>query len=209
MKKTRFTTTGILVTSLLCGFSSLGQVKIIGFSPEHGLAWTNRAATDVRASPVYRVEGASALTGPWQTLTNTSQTSLADLQAISPSAAFYRVTWTNGQAWSYAGYSGQSLIATGMLYVGVSDPSPCIIDGGAYDLAPGSAYRSGFGTLAPVSCGQLDYDTIAFSPYSFDDYFYVEVVSAGTENWSGNWSWVGFLTTVDGTFVATRIVNGP
>jgi hypothetical protein len=213
MQRQRVMTTKKSILAVACILSALvltssGQVKITSFSPEGHLAWTNLAARGLSVRPVYRIDSASSLTGSWQTFTNTSETTLTNLQAFSPGAALYRVVWTNGQVWSYAGYSDQTLVATGMLYVGVSRPSNCLIDGGVYDLAQGSPYRSGFGPLSQVGCGVLDNDTIAFAPDASDNYFEIELLTEADDAWTGNWHWEGFADSARGTFVARRIING-
>jgi len=199
-----------LATGILLALPSSAQIKITSFNPEGGLTWTNLAAAGLPASrsPVYCVDRSSSLTGSWETLTNKSQTFVTNIQPFGAGSAFYRVTWTNGQVWSYAGYSGQSLVATGTLYVGVSRPSLCIIDGGVYDLAPGSPYRSGFGPLTPLACGLLDYDAIIVGRDARDDYFELDVITAENDTWNGNWSWEGFAESAHGTFVARRIIYG-
>ena len=203
MKKYVCVATGILLALALSA-----QIKITAFGPESGLTWTNLAAAGLRASPIYQVDRSSSPTGSWETLTNTSQTSMTNIQPIGPGPAVYRVTWTNGQVWSYEGYSSQSLVSTGTLYVGVSQPSACLIDGGAYNLAPGSPYRSGHGELWEGGCGLTDYDEITFAPFANDDYFWIEVTSPGADTWTGNWHWDGFALSAQGPFVARRMING-
>src|SRR5438270_12265560 len=96
-----------VATGILLALATSAQVKITAFSPEGRLTWTNLAAAGLRASPIYRVDRATSLSVSWETLTNTSQTSITNIQPLGAGSAFYRVTWTNGQVWSYAGYSGQ------------------------------------------------------------------------------------------------------
>ena len=172
-----------------------------------GLIWLRQVCLPV-AVPSTASIGPVPSPAPGKTLTNTSQTFVTNIQPFGAGSAFYRVTWTNGQVWSYAGYSGQSLVATGTLYVGVSRPSLCIIDGGVYDLAPGSPYRSGFGPLTPLACGLLDYDAIIVGRDARDDYFELDVITAENDTWNGNWSWEGFAESAHGTFVARTIIYG-
>src|SRR5436189_1886252 len=119
-----------VITILLPALTLLAQVKISNLSRDGRRTWTNLAATGLPASPIYRVDWARSPAGPWQPLTNTSQTFLFLTNTSGAEPAFYRVTWTNGQVWSYEGYSGQGLIATGMLYLSVTHVRGCIIDGG-------------------------------------------------------------------------------
>jgi len=202
MKKYVCVAAGVLVA-----FASSAQVKITSVTPEGGLAWTNLAADGLTVSPVYRVDSSSSPTGDWQTVTNTTQTSITNFPAFSPGAVFYRVAWTNGQVWSYAGYSGQSLIATGTLYLGVSGQSRCLIDGGAYYLEPGFPYRTGSGLLQELGCSNVPdfHDVIELSPYAFDDVFELDVLNVTDGAWGGEWHWEGFAYSVSGPFEAWRV----
>ncbi len=197
-----------VIAIFLLALTSPAQVKITNLSRDGRLAWTNLAALYLPASPIYRVDCSSSPAGPWQTLTNTSQTSLFVTNTPRTEPAFYRVTWTNGQAWSYEGYSGQSLVAKGMLYLSVTHVRGCFIDGGSYYLAPGSSYRVGPGWVWPLYDGDLACDhLIAFTPDARDDFFQIDVLSQGSTLWTGTWHWTGFATSVQGTFAARRIVD--
>src|SRR2546425_27973 len=137
------------------------QVKIISFDRSGTLAWTNSlgpgqggAFPDTR--PIYRIEWASSPTGPWNALTNTSETSipLTNSQPSDQMQTLYRVAWTNGQVWNYQGYAGQSLIVTGRLYFNISDLFAVpVIDDGSWSLTNAGPVGTGWHRLG---AGPLD-----------------------------------------------------
>lgn len=193
------------ISLILLVLASPAQVTISDFSPNGPLTWTNLAARGLSISPIYSVERSSSLTGVWETLTNTSETSiqLTNFQPAVLGRAFYRVTWTNGEVWSY-----ESVAATGRLYFALS-PRGCIIDGGVWHFNPGSAYRYGSGPLFPRYDAELDCThLITFEPGGSDNDFWIDVLNRGSDTWSGNWYYSGFITTVQGTFVARKIIPG-
>jgi hypothetical protein len=215
MKKLLFTASVLTVAAIICW----AQVSITALSRNGTLSWTNAAGLDplvqpCYTDPVYRVEQAPSLPGPWDILTNTSQTSvvLTNAALTNPPTMFYRVTWTNGQVWNYRGYDGDNLIVTGKVYLALSylDGVP-YIHGGSWKLArtgiPGGlGHRVGSRALQPFpECST----TLYFYPYCCHDTFWlVGLDDPASTTARGTWHWQGFDTDASGTFVADRIPDG-
>jgi hypothetical protein len=201
---------------MLVALVSWSQVRILSLTRSGTLTWTNWVGPGMSdpfpdSAPGYRVEWAPSVTGSWNGVTNTSQTSISvgALPGALPDT-FYRIAWTNGQVWSYQGYDGASLIVTGKLYFNVND-SGAYFDGGAYRLkrtgAPGSVdHRIGTNTLD--SCLEDCEGRVYFAPYAIDDSFWLDGPTPTSMVWTGFWYFSKFAgSQLGGPFVAEKIEN--
>ena len=208
---------------LLLPLTSRAQVSLTALRPGQWLAWTNLPDWMFQSprpwsGPGYRVDWSSFPNGPWHLLTNTSQNFVPLTNSPSPpmTACFYRVVWTNGQAWNYEAYDGQSLIVTGKLYFNLSAySSSFVISGGSWTLASTGAstwshHPVGSGILLPV-CDDPEFDcfyTLDLHPDFVDDNLRFGSPDPQANGWIGTWFWTGFIGTEQGTFILRKVFDG-
>jgi hypothetical protein len=194
--------------------AAIAQVRILPLSSSGVLSWTNWIGPGLEEPfpndtlPVYGVESASSITGPWSWFTNTSQTTVLLSDGPHSPASFYRVVWTNGQVWRYRAYAHDTLIVTGKLYLSVNDS---YVDGGAFNLVRVGAgdislHRTGTNTLD--SCFDCQ-GRIFFAPYCCDNEFMLDGFNSRSTSSTGVWYSGGFGGTVEqGRFVAEKLDGG-
>jgi hypothetical protein len=202
-----------LIITVLTG-AAIAQVRILPVSSSGILSWTNRIGPGLDEPfpndtlPVYRVESASTITGPWSSFTNTSQTTVWLADATNSPKNFYRVVWTNGQIWSYRAYANETLIVTGKLYLSVNES---YVDGGAFNVAQVGVANHGWhriGTNTLDSCFDCQ-GRIFFAPYCCDNEFMLDGFNSMSTTSTGVWYYGGFGGIVEqGRFVAERLDSG-
>jgi len=209
-KRSRFLIEAYALLSLLVATHFVaGQVTITSLTPTGSLTWTNTAGRGMYTVPIYRIESANNAAGPWTFVSDTDQTFISITNALAggPLSSFYRITWINGQAWSYEAYDDVGLIVTGKLYFLLRGPGPdWYIDGGSWEFAQAGLRGTGRHILGSGSFLSLDPHFIYF-PTPFDDQFYLSSNTYLSDAWSGQWAWSGFADFVWGRFTAERIVN--
>lgn len=200
----------------LAAFVALPQVRIVSLGRNGDLTWTNLAGAG-SVAPVYRIESAGSVTGPWSELALvTNQTSVTTTNASAdPFALFYRVAWTNGEVWSYRGYDSAGLAVTGRLYI-ASPFVPWVKGAWSFAHARSNAnsnHRTGHGSLSgalqePFVNPMLRVDCLT---RVFDEgEFWLDGLPPTNNSWSGVWRWRGGIWAymTNGPFTAEKVTNG-
>jgi hypothetical protein len=181
------------------------QVVIQQLERDGNLAWTNHVSAP-SPLPVYRIERATNITGPWQTIgtvTNQNSINTHDGTTNVSWSAFHRVQWVNGQVWNlrFGGPSNSSV--TGKLYIASS------FNSGTWYLTNwpgGTPWRfTGKGTLTRGLGGNLGTITIEFGSQVVDySDFWLEGPWPVTNPWYGDWYEQGIGWQQSGRFIAER-----
>lgn len=197
-------TLSITLLAVTCPVA-FSQVVIQKLERNGNLTWTNHVPAP-SPMPVYRIERATNIAGPWQfigSVTNQRSFTVRNGTTNTSGAAFHRVLWSNGQVWNlrFGGPNGNSV--TGKLYFASS------LNSGTWYLTNwpgGMPWRfTGKGTLTGGLSGNLDTITIQFLPYIWDySDFWLEGPLPVTSPWNGSWYEQGIGWQRSGGFVAER-----